>query len=185
VETVLHELAHNHLFLPGQGRFNESYANFAGHVGAIAFFCTRAGGGPDTTWCRRARDRWDDARELSSWLDRVEAEVREVYARSGLEGNALVARRDAVYREAHQDFVNRVQPGFRASTYGWLAAEPMNNVTLLSRTLYYHRLDDFHTLWLEAGAEEDPAGATARVMARLRSEAREHGDPFALLPGMP
>ncbi len=183
VETVLHELAHNHLFLPGQGRFNESWATFSGHAGAIAFFCRRPGGGGDTTWCLRARDRWDDARVLSAWLGGVESEIREVYRRTDLGVGEVIALRDSVYAAAHRDFVERIQPSFRASSHAWLAAEPMNNVTLLSRTLYYHRLEDFHALWVQAGAEADPVRGLAAVMSRVRSEAPRAADPFELLPG--
>jgi len=39
VETILHELAHNHLFVRSHVRFNESFATFVGRVGAIQFFC--------------------------------------------------------------------------------------------------------------------------------------------------
>jgi predicted aminopeptidase len=39
VETILHELAHNHLFVRSHVRFNESFATFVGRVGAIRFFC--------------------------------------------------------------------------------------------------------------------------------------------------
>ena len=46
VTTVLHELAHRYLFVPGQVGFNESFANFIGRVAAIQFFCTREGSGP-------------------------------------------------------------------------------------------------------------------------------------------
>ncbi len=177
VETVLHELAHNHLFLPGQGRFNESYATFAGHAAAIAFFCRRAGGGPDTTWCRRAHDRWDDAQDISRYLDALEAEIRAVYAREDLSPGARIAERDRVYARALAHFRDEIQPALRATTYGYLAAGELNNATLLARTLYFHRLPDFQRLLDAEG------GDLARVLARLRAEAPGLADPFDLLPG--
>ena len=45
VETLLHELAHGFLFVRGQVRFNESFAQFVGSAGAAEFFCGRQGGG--------------------------------------------------------------------------------------------------------------------------------------------
>ncbi|CAN5754490.1 aminopeptidase [soil metagenome] len=177
VETVLHELAHNHLFLPGQGRFNESWATFAGNAGAIEFFCRRPGGGPDTTWCRRARDRWADAIDISAYLDDLEFSIRSIYAREELEAPAKIALRDEVYEAALSRFRNEVQPGLRATTYAYLASEELNNATLLARTLYFHRLGDFQALLDAEG------GDLRRIMARLRAEAPDQSDPFGLLPG--
>ena len=49
VETLLHELAHRYLFASGRVTFNESFATWVGRTGAARFFCTRPGGGPDTS----------------------------------------------------------------------------------------------------------------------------------------
>jgi predicted aminopeptidase len=176
VETVLHELAHNHLFLPGQGRFNESWATFAGHAGARAFFCSRPGGGPDTVWCRRAEDRWADAMDISRYLDALEDDIRTLYARPDLSTSEILARRDVVYEAALVRFREEVQPGLRATRYAYLAGEPLNNATLLARTLYFHRLPDFQRL---LDLEE---GNLRRVLSRIREEAPASGDPFDLLP---
>lgn len=176
VETILHELAHNHLYLPGRGRFNESWATFAGHAAAITFFCTREGGGPDTVMCARARDRWADARTVGHFLTELEAEIRAVLARTELPPDERLALRDRVYSDARGRFRDEVRPTLRATSYGSLAADPLNNATLLSRTLYHHRLDDFHRLWQERWGGDLPA-----LLSWIRDEAPRHDDPFALL----
>jgi predicted aminopeptidase len=176
VETVLHELSHNHLFLPGQARFNESFANFAGHAASIEFFCRREGGGPDTVKCRRAHDRWADARDVSRYLMAVEADIRRVYALDDLSIEERIRRRSVVYAEALRSFREAVQPALRATTYAHLADQELNNATLLSRTLYFHRLEDFHLLWME-GWHGDLAG----LLAWLRREAPGRVDALELL----
>ena len=182
VETVLHELAHQHLFIPGHGRFNESFATFAGHVAAKEFFCRREGGGPDTVWCRRAQDRWLDVQDVSRHMDGLETEIRDLYARyeaGELSRDELLDERDRTYARGQTRFREEVQPNLRASTYQGLADEPFNNATFLARVLYYHRLPDFQALLDENG------GDVAATLAYVRDEAPELDDPFDLLPAGP
>ncbi len=190
VATVLHELAHNHLYLPGRGRFNESFANFAGHVATIHFFCRGEEGAPPTLRCRRARARWKDAQDISRYIDALERKVVALLARraagssTGVTGRGtdralLIAPRDSLYAAARDDFEARVQPMLRATTYSYLAAEPLNNATLLSRRLYHHRLPDFDALWRTRG--EDLAG----LLAWMREAAPTFDDPFEILDAAP
>jgi predicted aminopeptidase len=176
VTTVLHELAHNHLYLGGHGRFNESFASFAGYAAAIEFFCRREGGGHDTLKCLRARDRWHDARVVSRFLMALEEEVRAIYAREDLASAEKIERRNRSYAGALARFRGEVQPSLRATTYDYLAREELNNATLLARTLYFHRLDDFDRLW--RGRWE---GNLQALMAWLREEAPRRADPFEVL----
>lgn len=179
VETILHELAHNHLFLSGQGRFNESYATFAGHAAAMTFFCGRDGGGADTVWCRRAEGRWNDARTVSRFLMELEADLREIYARQEWTATRRIQERDRRYRRALDEFRDQVQPHLVASRYEALSREELNNATLLARGLYFHRLDDFHSLWIHEW-EGDLAG----LMSWLAREASAHSDAFRLLDAL-
>ncbi len=79
VETVLHELSHNHLFVKGQVRFNESFATFVGRAGAIEFFCNRQGGGADTVKCLRAQARWRDHQRFEAFTEGLVEELQVVY----------------------------------------------------------------------------------------------------------
>ena len=79
VETVLHELSHNHLFVKGQVRFNESFATFVGRAGAIEFFCNRQGGGSDTVKCLRAQARWRDHQRFEEFIEGLVEQLQVVY----------------------------------------------------------------------------------------------------------
>ncbi len=176
VDTILHELSHAHLFIPGRGRFNESYANFVGGAGAAYYFCTRPGGGPDTVLCRRARDRWSDTMELSRFMDGLVDSAQELYGRDDLDTEEILRRRDRLFAEAQDRFREEVQPRFRASTFQIFLTRPLNNATLLSWMLYYHRLPDFQALL------DDLEGDLPQAIRYLHAEAPGAGDPFQLLP---
>jgi predicted aminopeptidase len=179
VETILHELSHNHLFVPGRVQFNESFATFVGRVGAIEFFCTRRGGGWDTVKCERAQARWRDARRFSRFLDDLVAELRSIYDEPSLSVDTKLARREAVFERFLARFRDDVQPSFENLSFGYFLTTPLNNATLLARMRYYHRLDDFQALYEDAGS--DLTATVRRIAAGV--EAAE--DPFEVLPGPP
>jgi predicted aminopeptidase len=176
VDTVLHELAHAHLFIPGHVTFNESFGTFVGSAGAAEFFCGREGGGPDTVKCERARHRWEDTRIFSRFMDDVVARVRELYAREDLDFEGKMEAREALFAELQEHFVSEIQPQFRASTFGTFATLPLNNATLLARMRYYHRLDDFEAL------REGHGGSLARTVEAIVRVTRGASDPFSVLP---
>lgn len=177
VESVLHELAHAHLWADGHVRFNESYATFVGGAGAAAFFCTRRGGGPDTVKCRRARDRWHDAVRFSRFLDGLVAELEALYADPALDPEGKLERREEIFADGRHRFRNRIQPALQASSYRSFLDRPLNNATLLARMRYYHRLDDFQALL------DDHGGNVRSAVEALRRGLGAVDDPFNLLPG--
>ena len=179
VTTILHELSHNHFFLPGRVRFNESFATWVGRAGSIEFFCTREGGGPDTVWCQRARDRWRDTMLFSVFLDGLVAELEAVYGDAQATRAEKIARREAVFERHLDRFRDEVQPLFVSLSFSGFASVPLNNATLLSRMRYYHRLPGFQAL-LEAHD-----GSLAAAVESLRSGAETADDPFSLLPAPP
>jgi len=174
VGTIVHELSHNTLFVPGQVQFNESFATFVGGVGAAEFFCEREGGGPDTVKCARARARWRDQVRFSDFLDPFVAELTELYE-SGLSTEEILVRREPIFDGARATFENEVQPTFEASTFSSFASRPLNNATLLGQMRYYHRLADFDALYLRVG------GSLRDAIAVLMAAKSAGDDPFSIL----
>lgn len=175
VTTVLHELSHNHLFVPGQVAFNESYATFVGRAGAVDFFCTRRGGGPDTVWCHRAQARWRDTQRFSRFLDSFVGDLESIYADPELDSPSKVARRDVLFAAALDRFDRDLAPTFESLTFAAFRTTPLNNATLLSRIRYYNDLEGFQRL-------RDSTGGTAAAVAYLAQRAETSADPFTLLP---
>ncbi|MGD2122214.1 MAG: aminopeptidase [Gemmatimonadota bacterium] len=183
VETILHELSHNHLFVPGQVRFNESFATFVGRVGAIRFFCGPEGTPQNRPECQKAQERWEDYQAFSRFLDEFIVELRAVYSDPGLSTEEKVAGRKALF----QDFQERYRPPRQAPEDQALGEEasplirgflgrPLNNAILLARMRYFHRLPDFQLLL------DRHDGDLAAAVDTLVRGAKDVEDPFDLLP---
>jgi predicted aminopeptidase len=174
VTTVLHELSHQYLFVPGQVGFNESFATFAGRVGAIEFFCTRQGGGPDTVKCLRAQARWRDYQRFSVFVDELVDELETIYGDAALSTAEKVSRREAVFERSLTHFDEEIAPTFESIGFGGFRRTPLNNATLLSRIRYYHRLPDF------AAFVEDRGGLRP-ALESLKATVDDGPDPFDAL----
>ena len=175
VETVLHELSHNHLFVKGQVRFNESFATFVGRAGAIEFFCNREGGGPDTVKCLRAQARWRDHQRFEAFINNLVEELQVVYQDTAVAFDTKLVEREGIFDESLETFVTEVQPSFEASTYQSFLVVPLNNATLLTRIRYHHRLQDFQALM-------EREGDLRRAVQYLKDSVDGVDDPFDLLP---
>lgn len=175
VTTVIHELSHQHLFVPGQVTFNESFATFVGRVGAARYFCTREVSGPDSVKCRRALARWRDVQRFSSYLDDFVARLERVYDDPDRTPDQKVVERLPVIANALRDFDERVAPELEALTFSGFRNQPVNNATLLSRIRYYKRLPDFGAFL----ARHD--GDLVQALADLKDRAPQAEDAFDLL----
>ncbi len=176
VSTVLHELAHQHLFVPGHVGFNESFATFVGRVGAVRFFCTREGSGPDSVKCQRAVARWRDFQRFSVYLDGFVEDLERIYDDASLSFDDKVAGRETVFAAALARFDREVLPELESFTFGGFRNAPLNNATLLSRIRYYNRLPAFDAFLATH------RGDLVAALDDLKARAKTVEDPFDLLP---
>jgi len=176
VATVLHELSHNHLWVKGQARFNESYATFVGQVGAIEFFCGPRETPSDPDNCRKARIRWSEYQTFSSFLDRFVEDLQAIYQREDLTPSEKVEMRDSLHLATRDHYAALPDSSGSFRLVSSFVNAPLNNAILMGRMLYYHRLPGFQNL-LEAQGGDLKATITTLAMG-----AKEVEDPFELLP---
>ena len=175
VETVLHELSHNHLFVKGHVRFNESFATFVGRTGAIEFFCNRDGGGPDTVKCLQAQARWRDNQRFESFIEGLVERLEVIYQDSALTYETKLTERQKIFDDHVEIFATTVQPSFEVSTFQNFLSTPLNNATLLTRVRYHHRLEDFQALL-------EKRSGLREAIRHLKDGMDGVEDPFDLLP---
>ena len=175
VETVLHELSHNHLFVPGKVRFNESFATFVGRVGAIRFFCGPEGTPQDPPECQAAKRQWADSQAFSRFLDEFIGELETVYQNPDLTVGEKVQAREALFT----DYQNRYGEALSAEASPLVRSflgRPLNNAILLARRRYFHRLTGFQLFLDQHGGDLQAA------VSALTARAKDLDDPFDLLP---
>lgn len=176
VETILHELSHNHLFLPSRVQFNESFATFVGRVGAMEFFCGPGDPPGSPAECALARERWEEYQAFSDFLEEFLGELQQVYGRSDLSVEQKVAAREDLFRSYQEELGDpSAEHGASRMVTGFLA-QPLNNAVLLARLQYFHRLRDFQAYLEEHG------GSLRAAVAALAAAAPEAADPFDVLP---
>jgi predicted aminopeptidase len=174
VNTVIHEILHNEIFLSGQGAFNESLANYVGAYGAKAFFCGLEGDeGPR---CVRARQMWEDDLLFAEFLGGVLSELDDLYGREDLTREEILERREVVFERTRQAFREELRPRLQVQTFARFELDPLNNATLLSRRLYYQRLDLFDGLHRRLAAR---GMRTPEIFHAIIDAAREADDPWA------
>ena len=165
-ETVIHEITHTTYFPKGHARFNESFANFVGHAGAIEFFCEALA---DSAACTQARDRWHDVRVFGRYFRTLHEPLAALYA-SDAPTDVKRLRKREIIEDAAARFRADVSPELRAGRYRALDPDRIDNAWLLSRLLYYTRLDDFDALHRRHG--------TVKATIEAVIAAADGGDPW-------
>jgi len=169
--TVIHELLHNSIYLPGQAGFNESFANFVGDRGAIDFFCTRDGDSART--CIQATASWHDNLLYGAFLSDLVNRLETLYDRADLDRPAKLRAKQELLDSARRRFTSEVRPRLRTGAYRDFEQEPLNNAVLIGTRLYYQRLDLF-----EAVFQRYRGDLAAAVRAIITAAEGGRADPF-------
>ena len=179
VATVIHELAHNTLYVKSQTPFNESFASFVGYRGAEAFFRARG----DTLDARRAAARWRDERTLDVLWSELARRLDSAYA-GAPSGPALERARATLFGWARGQLTGPVGQGLETYDWRWFAGAPLNNAVVIAQRLYRMNLNLFDAVYLQNNAD---IAETIRAI-QVRVFTQPDRDPYKALysrPGVP
>jgi predicted aminopeptidase len=177
VATVLHELAHNTLYLASQTPFNESFASFVGYRGAQTFFRSRG----NQVDARRATARWRDEQLLDLFWSELARRLDSAYAEQPA---AVETTRQQLFGWARTQLTGPI--GQQLETYDWrrLSQAPLNNAVVVAQRLYRSNLNLFEEMFVQHNAD---LAETVRAI-QLRVLTQPDQDPFHALysrPGVP
>lgn len=179
VATVIHELAHNTLYVRSQTAFNESFANFVGYRGAQAFFRARG----DAADAKRAAARWRDEGRLDVLWAELARRLDSAYAQQ-LSGAALNQARSVLFGWARGQLTGAWGQSLETYDWRWFAQAPLNNAVVIAQRLYRMNLNLFDEIYLQSNG--DLKEAVRAIQARVFTQPGQ--DPYQALysrPGVP
>ncbi len=172
VATVLHEIAHNTLYVPSASHFNESWASFVGYRAAAAFFLSRG----DSTNEHRARSMWNDELQLALFYETLATDLESLYA-SGLPEGDVLSQRGEIFAAARTSLVESVGPHLESYNAEYLARRPLNNASIIAARIYRTRLTVFDEIFVRHGG--DIAVSVAAITAAVTKNPGV--DPYQVL----
>ncbi len=134
VDTLLHELVHQTVFVPDDTAYNEALASFIAHHATLAFLASQ----PEAR--ARAEDGFADELTFARMLDGLRAELERVYADAPTPDQARQLRAPVFAR--YQGEVHAAQP-WRSRRYARFPETALSNAWLVARTAYVGELPCF------------------------------------------
>ena len=174
VNTVIHELSHNTLFVAGNAEFSESFASFIGSRGAEAFFRLRNA----PVAAEAVAEDWANDQVLGSFWEQTAKSLDSAYRAWPDDSAARVVARDSVYARARRVLVDSVGGLLRGVNVQALGRIQLDNAALMARRVYAQRLDLFDSVWVRNDRD------VRRTISAVRGAVRDAQDPFAALESL-
>ncbi len=174
---IFHETAHSLVFVPGDSRFNESFATFVEEEGLRQWYQARGDAEGLANMRRERAVRADFASFVLGWRARLET----IYASSASDADKLADKARVLAAMRHAYRTSRA--GF-AGRYDRFVNEQLNNAAFITFSTYYAWVPAFAALHQQSGSL--PAFyAQARALAALAPEVRAAAIDALLLRQIP
>ena len=150
VNTIIHELLHQTVWIKGNVSFNESLANFVGDHGAQAYLAWRYG--DRSAELQEYRDIQADAEVFRLYMQTLIAQVEALY-QEPLSREETLQRRADLFTQAKVNYPT-VFPCMKTSYYRrFFEHRTLNNAVLLSFRRYHRDITFFERLLAEHGGD--------------------------------
>jgi predicted aminopeptidase len=161
VALVLHEIAHNTLYVKSATPFNESFAEMVGYRGAEAFFRSRG----DSLDAQRAADRWHDEIVIGQYYHQLAGRLDSLY-QSTSDSAAVEAGRKAIATWAREQLEGPVGAQLKTYRVTRIAERPINNAQIIAARIYRDRLHLFDDWYERNNGRVDSAVAALKRLTQ-------------------
>lgn len=182
VNTVIHEVLHNTLWVQNHASFNETLANVVGSLGAEHFF--REHSGPESQAAVTATNLWHDELLYARFLAETSKKLRSFYSSLNKEdleksnnGEALariLEERKNLFAQAVSEWKEQ-HPELRTKRYKQIP-EKLNNAVILAHEVYLDRPWVFVELYEACGNSLEKF--VEEILALSKEAIKEEKDPF-------
>jgi len=150
VNTIIHELLHQTVWIKGNVSFNESLANFIGEKGTIAYLAWRYG--ETSTELQHYRDMRADATVFRAYMQALIERLEDVYQQP-LSVVEKLNRREQLFAAAKGDYPT-VFPRMKTFYYRrYFERQSLNNAVLLSFRRYNRNTPYFEDVLAAHGGD--------------------------------
>lgn len=171
-DTVLHELVHATLWIPGSVKFNESFANFVGEKAAFQYLEARFG--THSPELRTALERHEDMKKWRETLRALYQDLDAVYKDDQRSESQKLEQRKQLY-DSLEERVRLADFKHPERFLKAVAKGPWNNARLAQYRTYNHRRD-----WFERILDRNN-GDLLLFMDEIEQITKDAKDPFKAL----
>jgi predicted aminopeptidase len=150
INTTIHEMVHQTVWIKGNASFNESLASFIGEKGTHAYLAWRYG--DDSSQVQLYQNMRADAAVFAEYLEAL-IEHLEVLYRQPMPRQEKLRRRAQIFAEAKTAYAN-VFPRMKTPYYKrFFEYHPLNNAVLLSFRRYHRDTSYFEQVLAAHGGD--------------------------------
>lgn len=132
INTIIHELVHNTIFLKGETEFNEQIASFVGEKGALMFIEERFG--HSNPWYQRALDLARDEELVAGFIQELYDELKGLYGQE-IPLEEKMRKREKIFTQGQRRFAE-TKMLLKTGYFLDLDREGFNNASIVSYRRY-------------------------------------------------
>ena len=167
IATLIHEMAHQVVYVAGDTSFNESYATFVEQEGTLQYL--RASNLGDEM--EQIRQNYEDRLLFRSWIDETIKELNDLYG-SSLNEDKKRLQKQLIFEQLKQRYQQN-QSQFKLLNYSRWFAQDLNNSLLLGVKRYHNFVPAFEELFKSAESNWKDFHTKVEELAQLPKEERD------------
>ncbi len=167
IATLIHEMAHQVVYVAGDTSFNESYATFVEQEGTLQYL--RASNLGDEM--EQIRQNYEDRLLFRSWIDETIKELNDLYG-SSLNEDKKRPQKQLIFEQLKQRYQQN-QSQFKLLNYSRWFAQDLNNSHLLGVKRYHNFVPAFEELFKSAESNWKDFHTKVEELAQLPKEERD------------